>query len=168
MTNTKLSTRFPRVFPSRALLDRNSTPKQDRIPPTLCRPHSVPPQILRQLCTPWEGQAISSSLQPQQVSTAKSLPHDGGEMALDKTTLTHSLSGPVSPRGTELPTGDGNRFICLHQGSCCHFEMLWPQKMPHTAWKRHSHKTLILFLSFNGWTRNLASWILKISAFIPL
>lgn len=78
---------------------------------------------------------------------AKSLARDG---ALGKMTLTPSLSGPVSPRGTELPAGVGNRFICLHQGSCRHFEMLWPQKMPHTAWKRRSHKTVILFLSFNA------------------
>ena len=52
----------------------------------------------------------------------------GCETAVGKRSLTPSLSSPVSPRGTELPNGVWNRYICLNQGSCHHFEMLWPSK----------------------------------------
>lgn len=49
----ELSTRFPDVFPSRALLDRNSTPKQEGIPSTL---------LYTPLCTPTNPKTALHSL----------------------------------------------------------------------------------------------------------
>lgn len=144
MTSTELPTKFPKVFPSRAPLDRIPLQSKREFPPPFCRPHSVPPPSLRQLCT--HGNACHPSL-----STATA-----GEHSCHRPMAGHwlrrllhlSLSGPVESKRDRVTNWSWEQiYLPSSRAAATHFEMLWPQKMPHTAWKRCSHETLILFLS---------------------
>lgn len=128
MTDMELSARFPSLFSPSFLLARNSTPKHRGICSTLLWTPFAPHQSLDSFALHGKGIPCHLLHDHSRRAWPSHCHGTGWERVLDKRDLTTSLSSPVSRRRVELPSGVWNRHICLHQGSCHHFEMLWPSK----------------------------------------